>query len=74
MCPDCLTSAAKPHHGFQAGCLGCAARAVSRGPNYRESQKEGRQTWKYRAELAEMGVSHEQVRTAATADALRPKA
>lgn len=69
-CPDCTRSAAEPWHGFLHGCQGCAARAVSRGPNYREALTSGRQTWKYREELQLVGVTHDEVRAAAAADAL----
>lgn len=69
-CPDCTQSAARDWHGFRADCPGCAARAVARGPNYRESLATGRQTSKYRAELQMLKVSHEQVKAAAQSDAL----
>jgi hypothetical protein len=69
-CPDCTRSAAELWHGFTHGCPGCAARAVSRGPNYRESHAAGKQTRKYRDELQQFGVSHQQVIDAAAADAL----
>lgn len=73
-CPDCTTAAQRMHHGFSAGCKGCAARAVSRGPNYRRARDSGRQDWKYRAELENLGVTHEQVREAARVDALGKEA
>lgn len=73
-CADCTNAAAKPWHGFSAGCLGCAARAVSRGPNYREAQKEGRQTRKYRGECEQLGVTHQQVLEAVRVDALQREA
>jgi hypothetical protein len=69
-CPDCTAAAESAWHGFTHGCPGCAARAVSRGPNYRESHAAGKQTRKYRAELEMLGVSHQQVLEAAAADAL----
>lgn len=70
MCPDCLSAAAKLWHGFSVDCPGCKARAIARGPNFRASQAAGRQSWQYRQELDNFGVSHEDVRKAATADAL----
>lgn len=73
MCKDCLASSIKSWHSFTAECKGCAARAVARGINYREAQAAGRQTHKYREELRLLGVSHDEVRTAATADALGVK-
>lgn len=69
-CPDCIRSAAEARHGFTNGCLGCAARSVARGPNYREAMASGRHTWKYRDELRLVGVTHDQVKAAAAADAL----
>lgn len=69
-CLNCVRSAAELWHGFTNGCLGCAARSVARGPNYREAMASGRQTSKYRAELELLGVTHEQVKAAAAADAL----
>jgi hypothetical protein len=69
-CPDCTQSAARDWHGFTADCPGCAARAVARGQNYRESRAAGRQTSMYIAELELLKVTHEQVRAAAVSDAL----
>lgn len=69
-CEDCIRSAAEAWHGFRHGCPGCAARAVSRGHNYRDAQTSGRQTVKYRAELELLGVTHDQVKQAAAADAM----
>ncbi|QAZ38444.1 hypothetical protein C1M51_02855 [Methylibium sp. Pch-M] len=69
-CPDCTRSAAELWHGFRGQCPGCAARAVARGPNYRESHGAGRLTSKYRAELELLGVTHDQVKAAAAGDAL----
>lgn len=69
-CPDCTQAAARDWHGFTADCPGCAARAVARGPNYRESLATSRQTSKYRAELDLLKVSHEQVKAAAGVDAI----
>ena len=67
-CQDCTLSASRSWHGFSAGCPGCAARAVSRGPNYRRCLAEGRQDRRYRDELALVGVTHERVKAAAAAD------
>lgn len=69
-CPDCTQAAARDWHGFTADCPGCAARAVARGPNYRESLATSRQTSKYRAELELLKVTHDQVKAAAQRDAL----
>lgn len=69
-CEDCDTAAKEPHHGFRANCKGCAARAVSRGPNWRRVRDAGMQDRRYRAELELLGVTHEAVREAAAADRL----
>jgi hypothetical protein len=69
-CEDCRIATERVWHTFRANCPGCAARAVSRGPNYRESHAAGKQTRKYRDELEMLGVSHQQVLEAAKADAL----
>lgn len=73
-CAACLESAVRPSHSFIHGCQGCAARAVARGQNYREVQASGRQTWKYKEELTLLQVTHDEVRTAAAADALGVRA
>lgn len=70
-CEDCTTASQEPHHGFKAGCPGCCARAISRGLNYFESLKQGQQTRRYRAELQQFGMTHQQVKDAAQADVMR---
>lgn len=72
-CNDCLKAAQKQHHGFAMDCRGCCARAIARGPNYREAKQAGRQTIKYRGELTQFGMSHEDVLKAAAADKLGNK-
>lgn len=69
-CVDCDAAAVAPWHGFQSGCLGCAARSVARGPNYRRCLSVGYQDRLYRNELELLGVTHEAVRQAAAADYL----
>lgn len=69
ICRDCDQAAGRRWHGFTSGCLGCAARAVGRGLNYREAQAEGRQTRKYRGECEQLGVTHQQVLEAVRLDA-----
>ena len=73
VCPDCETAARVIHHGFRANCPGCAARAVSRGPNYRRCLAAGIQDRLYRDELELMKTTHEAVRAAAAADQLNRK-
>jgi len=69
-CTDCTASAERPHHGFRAECKGCSARAASRSPHYRRCRDAGRQDREYRALLEQFGLTHQQVREAAQADAL----
>lgn len=71
MCPDCLAAAEKPRHGFHSSCKGCAARAVSRGLNYWQAVRSGTQHRAYREELAALEVTHDQVKQAAAADAVK---
>jgi hypothetical protein len=70
MCPACATSTEKPWHEFRVGCDGCTARGVARGPNFRDSQKTGLLTWRYKAELEATKLTHEQVKAACAADRL----
>jgi hypothetical protein len=69
-CTDCLAAAVKLHHGFAAECHGCCARAAARSPHFRRVRDAGVQDREYRALLAQFDLTHEQVRTAAAADAL----
>ncbi len=73
-CPACTASAQAPHFGFRAGCQGCAARAVARGPDFHRCRTAGKQDKAYRALLAATGVTHEQVVTAAETDRERAAA
>lgn len=67
-CTDCAKSAAQSWHGFRANCLGCAARAVSRGPNYRRCLSAGRLDHRYTDELRLHGVTHAEAKAAAALD------
>lgn len=67
-CEDCTKAAAGLWHGFTAACKGCAARAVSRGPNYRRCRDAGRKDRLYCHELELVGVTHQQVLQAAAVD------
>lgn len=69
-CPACAEARERESHLFHAGCLGCAARAVSRGPNYRRCRDAGRQDRQYQGELRQLGVTHEQAREAYQTDAI----
>lgn len=67
-CSDCDRAAKKRHHGFSAGCRGCAARSLVRSPHWRRVQQAGVQDRQYRAALQQMGVTHDDVCAAAAAD------
>jgi hypothetical protein len=69
-CDNCEQSSAREWHGFTAGCLGCAARAVARGPNWRRCLAAGAKDRLYLEELELYGVSHREVCKAAAADQL----
>jgi len=69
-CSACTEASTTPHSGaFRAGCRGCAARAVSRGVNFHDSKKAGKQTARYRMELEQFGLTHQEVLAAREADA-----
>lgn len=67
-CPECAKAAVELWAIFRAGCKGCQARAVARGPNCWASLKAGKQLPAYREELRRMELTHEQVKAAALAD------
>lgn len=69
-CPDCVKATLGPWHGFTGGCKGCAARALSRSPDFARVRKAGMLDRAYRAALELYGVTHEQAREAAKTDAL----
>lgn len=69
-CLDCSTAAEQQHHGFMADCPGCCARAAARSPHFARVRKLGKQDRGYRALLEHFGLSHEQVKAAADADAV----
>lgn len=73
-CPDCSTAAQVPHFVFRAGCTDCAARQIARGPDFHRCRTAGKQDRQYRALLARVGVTHEQVVKAAEADKERAPA
>ena len=69
-CPDCTRAASEVWGGFTYGCRGCAARAVSRGPNFKRCRDNGRQDRKYQGELRQMGTTHAEVLEQARADVM----
>lgn len=67
-CPDCQAAATdRLHAGYRSGCKGCAARAVARGPHFHRCRTAGKQDREYRALLAAVGVTHDEVVRAAEA-------
>jgi hypothetical protein len=68
-CQDCTRAAAEPWHGFKAQCQGCCARAAARSPHFRRVRDAGMQDRAYRALLEKFGLSHDEVKAAAAADA-----
>lgn len=73
-CPECLAAAERPHFVFRKDCKGCEARAVARGLDYHRCRTQGKQDREYRALLARVGLTHEQVVAAAKADRERAPA
>lgn len=69
-CPHCTAAAQRMHHGFQACCQGCSARAAARSPHYRRVRDAGRLDRQYRALLEQFGLTHEAVKEAAAVDKL----
>lgn len=68
-CPDCTLASKQPHHGFRANCQGCAARAAARSPHFRRVRDNGMQDRAYRSMLDLYGITHDDVKAAAGADA-----
>jgi hypothetical protein len=67
-CTDCINAARRPWHAFSAACRACAARMLSRGPDFAEAKRTGVQPESYRRALISMGVLHEDVKEAAKVD------
>ncbi|MBE7420640.1 MAG: hypothetical protein HS128_23335 [Ideonella sp.] len=65
-----MLAAAQLHHGFRAGCAGCAARSAARSQHFFAARRAGSQSWEYRELLRLLGVSHEQVKAAYASDAM----
>lgn len=61
-------AAERSHWVFRAGCKGCVARGIGRGPNFHASQAAGRLTARYQEELRMCEVTHSQVKAARAAD------
>ena len=69
-CTECLSAAARPHHGFRANCRGCCARSLSRSPHFARVKAAGTLDRAYRGMLAQFGLEHASVKAAYEADAL----
>ena len=70
-CADCTTAAKRSHWGFTAGCRGCCARSASRTPHWRRVRDNGMQPDRqYRLLLDHFGLTHDEVRVAASLDRL----
>lgn len=67
-CPDCTAAAMAPHFVFRKDCKGCEARAVARGPDFFRCRDAGKQDKEYRALLASVGLTHDEVVAAAETD------
>jgi len=70
-CVDCKRAAEGPWHVFSSGCNGCEARGLARSPQYADSKRLGRLTGSYQNLLARLQLTHEQVRAAEAADAVK---
>lgn len=64
-CQDCRLANQRLWHGYRSDCQGCAARMVSRSPQYFDSKKRGSQTHEYVGILSRLGVTHEAAKAAA---------
>lgn len=69
-CPDCLTAAMRPHHGFSPRCGGCQARAVARSDAFAGVRRSAPVTSDCLAMLRRFGLSADAVIAAGEADAL----
>lgn len=67
-CPACAGAAVRLSGEFHMGCTGCCARAAARSPQFREARNSRQQTRKYRALLAEFGLTHADVLAASNSD------
>ena len=67
-CPDCDMATRELWHAFRAGCKGCAARMLSRGPVFFKARMSGRLTPEYLAALKALGLQHHEVKAAAAVD------
>lgn len=60
-CDACDRAKVNPNTGrFNAGCDGCAARALAQSPEFHEAARSGVQTPRYRMALAQFFKDREQ--------------
>lgn len=69
-CEDCDTAAARLWHGMTATCRGCWARSVSRDHAFARVMAAGWLDRPYLDLCGRFGVTHNEVKKAAEADAL----
>ena len=67
-CRHCTLAAERSHWEFATGCRGCIARGVARGAHFRRCRDAGALDRQYRQQLQQAGVTHDEVKSAATAD------
>lgn len=72
-CKACIKASERQSGEFMGGCLGCAARAAARSPQFRAARKSGVQDRQYRSLCEQYGVTHAQVVAAAAADKVSQK-
>lgn len=68
-CQDCQAAAADRRHAiYRDSCKGCAARMLAASPLFWKARLTGKQFAEYRAALEAAGLTHEQVKEAASGD------
>jgi hypothetical protein len=74
MCPDCTKATEGLHHGFTSNCRGCWARTVARSPDFARVRAAQWVDKPYLALIGRFGVTHNEVKAAADADAMSKEA
>lgn len=72
-CEDCTTAAARAWYGYRSGCIGCNARAISRGPDFDRCRRAAKQDAAYRQALERVGITHKQAVEAYQVDRMNRK-
>lgn len=73
-CQHCTAAARGPHYVFQAGCKGCQARDIARGPVFFHRNGSEEKAREYRELLARVRLSPAAVMRAREADRERAPA